>query len=371
MRLSGTLSTSTPSRLLIVVLLFVLAGCTGTDGTSDAAASEDGGSEAGGSAGGSVAATVGETEITNARVDELFTQRAEAPDVASELAGDDTAAVEEELRRAVLTNLIRREILQRAAEDQGIEVTDEDIAQEREQLVEELGGQEELDQLLEENNVSEDDLELELRDQAIQTKLAAQLSDDVSESDVRTAFEEDPQNAYGMMVEVRHILTETRAEARDAIERIEGGEDFAEVARDVSTDPGSAQQGGDLGEVARGQTVPPFEEAAFGAEEGEIVGPVRSEFGFHVIEVTDTIPAPSFEDVEGEIRSQLEQAAGGQAFNEYITGFVDELSVDVAEQYGRWDAGSFSVVSSAQPERPEFPPPPSSEQPVPSEAPTG
>lgn len=342
---------SRASLLVAAALTLVLAACTGSGGSA-------------------VAATVGDTEITAADVDEAYSLRAEAPGVASELEGSEAATVEEDLQRAVLTNLIRREILRQAAEDQGIEVTDEDIAQEREALVEQLGGQEELERVLDENNVSEEELQEELRDQAIQTKLAAQLGEDVSQDDVSTAFEEDPQNQYGPKVEVRHVLTETREEAQDAIERIEGGEDFADVARDVSTDPGSAEQGGDLGEVARGQTVPPFEEAAFEAEEGEIVGPVRSEFGFHVIEVTDTIPAPSFEDVEGEIRSQLEEVAGGQAFSDYIAGFVDDLSIEVDEQYGRWDAGSVSVVSSAQPETPELPTALPSAPPVPSEAPT-
>lgn len=347
-----TLRLTPASVLAAAALALVLAGCTG-------------------SAGSSVAATVGDTEVTTAEVDEVYSTRAEAPGLASELEGSEAATVEEDLRRAVLTNLIRREILAQAAEDQGIEVSEEDIAQEREALLEQLGGQEELDQLLEENNVSEEDLEAELRDQAIQTRLAAQLGEDVSQADVRTAFEEDPQNQYGRKVEVRHILTETRREARDAIERIESGEDFAEVARDVSADPGSAEQGGDLGEVARGQTVPPFEEAAFEAEEGEIVGPVESEFGFHVIEVTDTIPAPEFGDVEDEIRGQLEEVAGGQAFNDFITGFVEDLSIEVDEQYGRWDAGSVSVVSSAQPETPELPTARPSELPVPSDVPTG
>mgnify|MGYP001627138960 CR=1 FL=1 len=64
-------------------------------------------------------------------------------------------------------------------------------------------------------------------------------------------------------------------------------EDFAELARINSKDPGSAQQGGDLGYFGKGRMVPEFESAAFGASEGEVVGPIETQFGFHIIKVTD------------------------------------------------------------------------------------
>jgi parvulin-like peptidyl-prolyl isomerase len=77
----------------------------------------------------------------------------------------------------------------------------------------------------------------------------------------------------------------------DARKRIvEGGEDFAEVAKEVSEDPGSAPNGGDLGCFGKGQMVPEFEEAAFSLEKGEISQPVKTDFGFHIIQVYDVKP---------------------------------------------------------------------------------
>ena len=78
-----------------------------------------------------------------------------------------------------------------------------------------------------------------------------------------------------------------RTQAQDLLDRLKDGEDFAELAQEYSQDKGSAQNGGDLGYFGRGAMVKPFEEAAFQAEIGEIVGPVVSQFGLHIIKVED------------------------------------------------------------------------------------
>ena len=79
--------------------------------------------------------------------------------------------------------------------------------------------------------------------------------------------------------------------AEDVKQQLEDGGDFAELAKEYSQDPGSAEKGGDLGCLGKGETVPEFEEAAFGAEQGEIVGPVKTEFGYHILEVTERNPS--------------------------------------------------------------------------------
>jgi parvulin-like peptidyl-prolyl isomerase len=311
--------------LALALLALVLTACGGA-GSSD------------------VAATVGDTEITLADLDEAFARRTEGSGAASEIAADESGAVEENLKAGVLTNLIRTEILRQAAEERNIEVSDAEIAEQRDLLIEQAGGEDALQEVIAEANVTDAELEANLRDQVIQNKITAELADDVSEGDVKAAFEEDPQGQFGEKLELRHILTEKEAEAEAAIDRIKSGEDFAAVAEDVSIDPGSAENGGDLGEVPKGATVPEFEKAAFGADEGEIVGPVKTDFGFHVIEVTGQVPAAELADVESQIRTELEAASGGQAFNTYISEFVSSLDIEVDEQFGRWDAATVAVV---------------------------
>jgi parvulin-like peptidyl-prolyl isomerase len=315
----------------------------------------------------SVAATVGDTEISAAEVDETYARRAEAPPVASELAADDSEDVDPNLQASVLTTLIRTEILQQAADERGIEVTDEQRSEQRAAIVEQAGGEEALEEVLTQSNVSDEELQDNLTDQAIQAEISDSLAEEVTDEEVQTAYEQDPQGQYGEKVEVRHILTETENEADEAIERIEEGEEFGEVARDMSTDPGSAEQGGELGPVSRGMTVEEFDEAAFNADVGEVVGPVETDFGFHVLEVTDEVPAAELSEVEGDIRDVIAQGK----FTQYITDFASGLEIDVDPAYGSWDPQQLAVVPPTPSEAPSAPqlPPGGSELPLPSELP--
>ena len=97
---------------------------------------------------------------------------------------------------------------------------------------------------------------------------------------------------------------------------------FAELAKKESQDPGSAAQGGDLGYFARGSMVKPFEDAAFKAKKDEIVGPVRSDFGFHVIRVTDVKPeqGKSLAEATPEIEAELKKQAAAKRFAEVAEG---------------------------------------------------
>ena len=87
------------------------------------------------------------------------------------------------------------------------------------------------------------------------------------------------------MANARHILVPTLEACEDLKRRIEGGEDFAQMAREHSQCP-SGRQGGDLGQFGRGQMVKEFDEMVFGGEVGKVLGPVQTQFGYHLIEVT-------------------------------------------------------------------------------------
>jgi parvulin-like peptidyl-prolyl isomerase len=97
--------------------------------------------------------------------------------------------------------------------------------------------------------------------------------------------EEVPRSAE--QVHARHILVETEEGAQQALERLKAGEDFAEVAKEVSADTSNNEQGGDLGWFIRGQMVPEFEEAAFALQPGETSGIVESTYGYHIINLVE------------------------------------------------------------------------------------
>ena len=134
-------------------------------------------------------------------------------------------------------------------------------------------------------------------------------------------------------VKVRHILLMTQGKsdaekkaaltkAQDLLKQVKAGADFAELAKKNSQDPGSAQNGGDLGFIVRGQTVAPFEKFAFSAKPKEISDLVTTEYGYHIIQLMEKEPArvKPFEEVKDSIAEQLKK----QGVNEKMQATADQ-----------------------------------------------
>jgi len=144
-----------------------------------------------------------------------------------------------------------------------------------------------------------------LRDLYFETK----VRDKVSEADARKIYEEQVgQLEPETEVRARHILVKDEEEAYDIIERINRGDDFAELAKEKSQGP-SKSKGGDLGYFTRDQMVKEFADAAFALEKGEMSEPVKTQFGWHVIKLEDKRQKepPSFDDVKERIIAALVQ----------------------------------------------------------------
>jgi len=111
-------------------------------------------------------------------------------------------------------------------------------------------------------------------------------------------------------VRARHILVETEEKAKEIVQKLKAGGDFAALAKENSKDPG-APDGGDLGYFAKGQMVPEFAEAAFKMQKGQISDPVKTQFGWHVIKVEDARdrPVPTFDSVKDQIANFIVQRA--------------------------------------------------------------
>lgn len=126
----------------------------------------------------------------------------------------------------------------------------------------------------------------------------------------------------GTEVHVAHILTETEEEAQAARERVTtGGEDFAAVAAEVSTDPSAQQNSGDLGFIRPGQTVPQFEQAATALKDGEISQPVQTQFGWHVIKTIERRPI-------GELSPEEQQASQQAAAEAYRQSVLEQAKAE-------------------------------------------
>ena len=112
-------------------------------------------------------------------------------------------------------------------------------------------------------------------------------------------------------VSARHILVENEDEAKKIAADLKKGGDFAAIAKEKSKDPGSKDQGGDLGFFSKDQMVPEFAEAAFKLDKGQISDPVKSQFGWHVIRVDDkrAKQPPTFDQVKDQIESFVQRKA--------------------------------------------------------------
>jgi parvulin-like peptidyl-prolyl isomerase len=123
----------------------------------------------------------------------------------------------------------------------------------------------------------------------------------------------------------RHILVNDEAVALAVIERLKNGEDFGTLAAELSTDTGSGAQGGDLGWFGKGAMVAPFEEAAFALKVGEISQPVKSDFGYHIIQVIARQNRPLSEDEWKQARDT--------AFAEFLQNLRTEYNVTIMDDW--------------------------------------
>ena len=140
----------------------------------------------------------------------------------------------------------------------------------------------------------------------------------VSEEECQAFYSANPQNFQkDESVRAKHILVDEEETCQEILAAIQNGEkEFEEAAEEYSTCP-SGQQGGDLGTFGRGQMVAEFEQAAFDAEVGQIVGPVKTQFGYHLIQVTEKTEAAAiaYEEVAAQIREDLLRQKQNEAYS--------------------------------------------------------
>ncbi len=166
-----------------------------------------------------------------------------------------------------------------------------------------------------------------------QALLSRAISGDVTEEKLRERYQRDIAGRPAEEeVRARHILVPNEADARAALAEVRRpGADFSEVARRRSTGPGS-REGGDLGWFKRGDMIPEFAEAAFGLRPGEISqNPVRTQFGWHVIQVQERrqVAPPPFEEVRDTLRQQAFEEAVGAAVERFRAGAqVERFNLD-------------------------------------------
>ncbi len=239
------------------------------------------------------------------------------------------------LKNQVMDVLVQRRQVEQAAEEMGIEVTDQQVEDRLEQIKKQYFGSDEkkYEAQLQEQGLSDTQVRADIRSQVVSEKISAQVTKglQVSDKEISAYYDKNKaQYAQPQSRDVRHILVKTKKQADALQAQLEGGADFAALAKKHSTDTASKATGGKL-TITKGQTVAAFDKEAFELGVNEISAPVKTEFGFHLIQALSKVKAATttpLKDVKEAIRGQLLQ----EKKNKAMTQWVDELKADYQDK---------------------------------------
>ena len=234
--------------------------------------------------------------------------------------------------RDTLDQIIARRLIAQEGVRAGLEVTEEELEEELNKIVEESfsGSYEEFLSVLAMYGLSEEAFREDARLNLLVRKLALTEMNPTDE-DAAQFFEdnwylfEQPEE-----VEARHILVETLEQANNVLALLNDGGDFAELAAEYSIDPTNKDDAGYLGFFRRGTMVQEFEEAAFALEVGEISGPVQTDFGFHIIELLDRKDEVevSFADVSEEAMEGFIESKVPEIINSIVARLFETAEIE-------------------------------------------
>lgn len=252
---------------------------------------------------------------------------------------------EETLRDMVLETMIGSEVVYQQAEKDKVAPTEEQIQEQIDSFNESIKDDTDYQAELKKMGIDEEFLKFQFARDLANSNLQEKFEEDtkISENDMKKYYEDNKDDFYTDTVTASHILIKTqddegnelsdtkkkeaKKKAEEVLAKVKAGEDFAELAKEYSEDS-SASSGGDLGTFGRGQMVTEFEDAAFAMNAGEISDIVQTEYGYHIIKVTDRVnKQESYEDVKDKIKSTLVS----EKYAEYIEKLREDSDIEEKE----------------------------------------
>ena len=318
--------TRTPRRLALTTLLvLVLSACGDSQLRSGAAA------------------LVGEQRITVDALREVV-ERGLADPAAAQQLGADRAA----FQRQTLSRLINRVLLEEAAGKAGVQVTEDEVDEQIEQFVSQVGGRAALDTQAAQGGIPPEDLSRFVRDIVLEEELASSLTEDVvvPAEQLQALYEQNI--AEYDRVRSRHILLADEATARSLLEQVrQDPSRFEALAAQFSTDTSNKDDGGNLGFAGRGEFVPAFEQVLFTSPPGTFEV-ANTQFGWHVINVLER-QTTTLEQATPELRRAALQEQRQQATLGVLRETAERLDITVNPRFGRWDAENVTVAAVPDP----------------------
>lgn len=314
---------------------------------------------------------VNDTKISQAQFDEVFDREAQSGMMAKlgvDLKNGKNDFMYNLIKTRVVNELVIKAMLDQEMDKRNIKVNNDDMEEAMKSIVDKVGSKEQLDKILKENGVKASDFKKDLKEQVRMKKLAESLGNyDVSDADVKAFYnrnidkfkypekvrashiliavnpqemtevvKSDPKNANLSEAEVKAKVNQEIAAKEAKAKKLfaEAKKDpssFAKLAKENSEDPTSAEKGGELGFFAANEMVPEFSKASFGAKPNTVVGPVKTQFGYHIIYVKDRMAAGQepFEKVKTSIKDFLTN----QKQLEQIDKLVESLKKNAKIEY--------------------------------------
>ena len=302
-------------RLRLLIMLLPLVALTGCGGGSDAVPT------------GAVAVVDGE-EIAKSDYNAVLAQVRTSYKKQTQEFPQAGSQEFQALKNKVVQFLVQREQFEQEAEALDIEITEKQVDARLEQVVKQYfnGDKKKYEAGLKEQGSSDRQVRNDIRAQIVSEKIFQEVTRKVSVTDTQVAnyyAKNTAQYSQPESREVRHILVKTKEQADDLYDQLKAGANFAALAKRFSEDTGSKVNGGKL-TISKGQTVALFDQTAFLLKKNDISRPVKTEFGFHIIQPLDDVKearVTPLKEVEDSIRQQLAQTKK----NEAMTAWNDEL----------------------------------------------
>lgn len=221
-------------------------------------------------------------------------------------------ASRQNLKNSIVQMMVQDKLIADDMKANKIEISDKEVNDAFLNSVKQFGGQEQFDKMLDDYNMDVEKFKETVKKDLMYQKHREWFEKEhpVTEEEIKQYYE-DNKDQFAKR-DASHILVADEKTAKEVKDKLDKGADFAALAKEYSKDTANAANGGELGTFSRGQMVKEFEDAAFSLKEGEISGPVKTQFGYHIIKVNKI--ADSIEDN----KEAITKALNDKKYSDYI-----------------------------------------------------
>ncbi len=232
--------------------------------------------------------------------------------------------------KPVLDMLIANKIIDLELKKENITISNEDIDKEMDLIAEHYGGLDNFEQMLTIYGQSIDSVKQNI-EKNLQVKKLLEPQIIITDEEIKDYFEENKESFNTEeQIKASHILVDNEEKAMEVKNKLNAGEDFAELAKEYSTDNSNKDNGGSLGFFGRGEMVPEFEDIAFSLEAGKTSEPVKTDFGFHIIKVEEKKEAKEavLEENTEQVKNMIFEQRLPEAYNSWYEKKSTEYKIE-------------------------------------------